>query len=351
MVLTDIAIRNAKPAEKPLRLYDRDGLYLEISPAGGKWWRLKYHFAGKEKRISLGVHPEVDLKKARQRTLEARQLIAERVDPSEHKKAAQRAAKQQDAYRFEAVAREWITRMAPGWAPRHAARVLARFERDVFPWLGPQPIARIGAPDVLSVLRRIETRGAIESAHRALTSCSQVFRYAVAMGRADRDPTRDLRGALPPVKVTHFAAITEPQRVGLLLRALDNYQGTPVVRGALRLAPMVFVRPGELRAAQWGNIDLATEEWRFTVSKTQTEHIVPLARQAVAILRDLQPLTGRSRYVFPSARGHQRPMSDNAILAAMRTLHIGKEDMSGHGFRALARTILDEVLHYRPDLT
>jgi integrase len=224
-------------------------------------------------------------------------------------------------------------------------------ERDIFPWIGGQPIANITPPQLLDVIRRIENRGAIETAHRALANCGQVFRYAVATGRAERDPSGDLRGALPPVKGTHFASVTELGKVTEVLRAMDNYEGTFPVQCALRLAPLVFVRPGELRHAQWADIDLDTAEWRYNVSKTDTQHIVPLAKQAITILLEIRPLTGHGRYVFPSARNPKgdRPMSDNAILAAMRRMGIGKDEMSGHGFRAMARTILDEVLGFRPD--
>ena len=349
MPLTDAAIKNAKPAAKPRRLYDRDGLYLEVSPAGGKWWRLKYRFLGKEKRLSLGIHPEVDLKKARQRTTEARQLIADGVDPSEHKKALKLVASDRQRNSFAVIAQEWFMRLTPTWAPGHAARVLARFERDIFPWLGGRPIADITAPELLATVRRIEARGALETAHRALSSCGQVFRYAVATGRTIATLVVICEARCRPVKVTHFAAITEPQRAGELLRAMDDYQGTLTVRCALRLAPLVFARPGELRKAEWAHIDLQAAEWRYTVTKTDTSHIVPLSKQAVALLKELKPLTGRGRYVFPSARSSQIPMSDNAILSALRRMDISKEEMSGHGFRALARTILDEVLGYRPD--
>ena len=227
---------------------------------------------------------------------------------------------------------------------------MARFERDLFPWIGAHPVADVTAPQLLAVIQRIEKRGALETAHRALGNCGQVFRYAIQTGRAERDPSSDLRGALPPVKGKHFAAVTEPKRVGELLRMMEGYEGTLTVRCALRLAQLVFVRPGELRTALWADIDLDAAEWRYTVSKTNTPHIVPLSRQAVAILRELQPLTRGSRYVLHSARSIDRPMSDNAILAAMRRLGIGKDEMSGHGFRAMARTILDEVLGVRPDL-
>jgi integrase len=349
MSLTDTAVKTAKPGLKPFRLFDRDGLYLEVTPGGGKWWRFKYRFAGKEKRLSLGVYPEVELKKARKRTSEARQLLSDGVDPSANRKAAKATRQERAANSFEVVAREWIAKQLPSWAESHGTRVLARFEHDVFPSIGGRPVSEVTAPELLTTLRRIESRGALETAHRALNTCGQVFRYAIATGRAQHDPGGDLRGALPPVKGGHFAAVTDPKRAAELLRMIDAYEGTLTVRSALRLAPLVFVRPGELRTAEWAHMDLDAGEWRYTVTKTGTPHIVPLSTQAVAILRELQPITGRGRYVFPSLRSSQRPMSDNAILAALRRMGIAKDEMSGHGFQAMARTILDEVLHYRPD--
>ena len=349
MPLTDTLARNAKPAAKTVRMFDRDGLYLEVSPRGGKWWRLKYRFAGREKRVSLGVYPEVNLKKARARTIDARQLLDAGVDPSENRRAAKAAQIEGASNSFEVVTREWIDRQMKSWVKGHGERILTRFERDIFPWIGARPIADLTAPELLTTVRRIEKRGALETAHRALSNCGQVVRYAIATGRAKRDPTVDLRGALPPVRPTHFAAITEPKRVGALMRAIEGYEGSLTVRCALRLAPLVFVRPGELRHAEWTAMDLEGGEWRYTVTKTNTPHVVPLSSQAVAVLRELKPLTGRGRYVFSSARSSQRPMSDNAILAAMRRMGIAKDEMSGHGFRAMARTILDEVLGFRPD--
>ena len=352
MPLTDTKIRTAKPADKPKRLFDGGGLYLEVSPKGGKWWRLKYRFGGKEKRLSLGVYPEVTLKDARQRREAARKLLANQVDPSEHRKAEKAAARESGANSFEVIAREWFKKRGTNWVPSHADRIIRRLERDIFPWIGGSPIAEVTAPKLLDVVRRIEQRGALETAHRTLQNCGQVFRYAVATGRAERDPSGDLRGALPPVKGEHFAAVTEPEKLAGILRALDSYEGTLVVRCALRLAPLVFVRPGELRHAQWADIDLEMAEWRYTVTKTDTKHIVPLSKQSVAILAELKPVTSRGRYVFPSARNPKgdRPMSDNAVLAALRRMGIGKEEMSVHGFRAAARTILDEVLGLPPHL-
>ena len=349
MPLTDTAIRNTKPDQKPFRLFDERGLYLEVSPPGGKGWRLKYRYDGKEKRLSLGVYPEVTLKDARDRRDAARKLLADGIDPSENRKAQKLAYAHRAASSFELVAREWFATHSATWVPDHHNRIVRRFEHDIFPWIGGRPIAEITAPELLNVVRRIESRGALETAHRALINCGQVFRYAVATGRADHDRSRDLRGALPPVKSEHFAATTNPKQVAQILRAMDGYEGTPTLRGALRLAPLVFVRPGELRKAEWADIDLDAAEWRYTVTKTTTPHIVPLSQQAVEILRELHPLTGRGRYVFPGARSNQRPMSDNAILAAMRCMGIDKDEMTGHGFRAVARTLLDEVLGVRPD--
>ena len=351
MPLSDTAIRNAKPGSKAKRMFDGGGLYLETAASGGKWWRFKYRFNGKEKRLSLGVYPDVSLKDARNRRGEARKLLDNEVDPSEHRKAKNAAKTERAANSFEVVAREWFAKHEPNWSANHANRIIRRLERDIFPWVGGKPVADITAPQLLEAVRRIEQRGALETAHRALSNCGQVFRYAVATGRAERDPSGDLRGALAPVKGTHFASVTEPKQVAGVLRALDGYEGTLPVRCALRLAPLVFVRPGELRHAQWEDIDLDNAEWRYIVTKTDTQHIVPLARQAVEILEEQKPLTGNGRYVFPSARNPKgdRPMSDNAILSAMRRMGISKDEMSGHGFRAMARTILDEVLGFRPD--
>ena len=349
MALTDTAIRNAKPAAKPVKKFDERGLFLLVTPAGGKWWRLRYKFDGKEKLLSLGVYPDVGLKDARGRRDEARKLLADGIDPGESRKAMKSARMDRAANSFEVVAREWFTKYSAIWAANHGDRIIRRFERDIFPRIGGHPIAELTAPELLAVVRKIESRGALETAHRALGNCGQVFRYAIATGRAERDLSSDLRGALPPVKGEHFSAITDPAKVGQLLRALDSYQGTFTVACALRLAPLVFVRPGELRTALWTDINLDAAEWRFTVTKTNVPHIVPLARQAIEILRELHEVTGRSRYIFPGARSAARPMSDNAILAAMRRLGISKDEMSGHGFRAMARTILDEVLGFRPD--
>ena len=350
MPLTDVQIRNEKPEGKPKRLFDERGLYIEVSPAGGKWWRFKYRFTGKEKRLSLGVYPDVSLKEARNRRDEARKLLVQGIDPSENRKALRSAAADRAQNSFEVIAREWFSKFSAEWAAAHKDRMIRLCERDLFPFLGARPIAEVTAPELLTALRRIEARGAVDTAHRARGLCGQIFRYGVATSRCERDPSADLRGALPPAKQGHLAATTEPAELAGIVRAIDGYDGELVVRCALRLGPLVFVRPGELRHAEWKDFDLEGSEWRFVVTKTKLAHIVPLSKQAVAVLKELQPLTGHNRYVFPSARSNQRPMSDNAVLAAMRRMGIAKEQMTGHGWRAAARTILDEVLGFAPHL-
>ena len=349
MALTDTAVRNTKPGKKAVILFDERGLYLEISPAGGKWWRLKYRYQGKEKRLSLGVYPDVALKAARERRDDARKLLANSIDPSENRKAEKASRSDRSGNSFEVITREWIGKHSAGWAESHSKRLIRLFERDIFPRIGRKPIAEITPSQLLDVLRSIEGRGALDTAHRALASCGQVLRYAVATGRAERNIAADLRGALPPVQAGHFAATTDPEKLVPILRMLDGYTGTLPVSCALRLAPLLFVRPGELRKAEWKDVDFDQAEWRFFVTKTKVAHIVPLARQAVELLRELHQLTGRGRYIFPNARSNKRPMSDNAIVAGMRRMGVSPEEMTGHGFRAVARTILDEVLKFRPD--
>lgn len=351
MALTDVAIRKARPAEKRIRMFDGGGLYLEISPSGGKLWRLKYRIDGKEKRLAIGTYPEISLLDARNRREAARKLLANDSDPADVKKAQKAARLDREANSFEVVAREWFAKFEPTWVDSHGDRIIRRFERDIFPWIGGRPMAEVKAPELLACLRRIEERGALETAHRALQNCGQVFRYASATGRTERDVSSDLRGALPPVKPSHRAALTEPKEIGELLRAIDGYAGSLITRCAMQLAPLVFLRPGELRHAEWVEIDLDKCEWNIPAEKMKMRqpHLVPLASQAVAILREIKALTGQGRYVFPSARTSERPMSNNAVLAALRRMGYEKEEMSGHGFRAMARTILDEVLGVRPD--
>ena len=347
MPLTNTAIRNAKPRVKRYRLFDSQGLYIEVAPSGGKWWRLKYRILGKEKRLSLGVYPEVSLKDAREKRDQARRSLSEGADPIEARKLQSIA----DGASFEAVAREWFIKFAPGWSESHANRILRRLENDVFPWLGYRSIDQIDPPELLKVIRRIESRGALETAHRAIRNCGQVFRYAVATGRAERDPTTDLNGALPPARSRHYPTITDPEAIGDLLRAIDGYQGSPITRAALRLAPLVFVRPGELRHAEWPDINLKCAEWRIPPEKMKHRriHLVPLSRQAITILKELQLRTGHGQYLFPGRRSPRRPMSENTINAALRNLGYDKNQMTGHGFRSMASTLLNEQGCWHPD--
>jgi integrase len=349
--ITDVKVRNAKPGEKDSKLFDGGGLFLLVTRGGGKLWQFKYRFGGKEKKLSFGSYPEVSLADARERREVARKQVAAGIDPGEARKAEKRTGSERAANSFEAVAREWHARQKGIWTPGHADRTIQRLERDVFPCIGARPIGEITAPDLLMVLRRIESRGAHETAHRARFVCGQIFRYALATGRAERDPAADLKGALTPLKTRHHAAITDPKEAAALLRAIDGYQGSFVVRCALQLAPLVFVRPGELRQAEWAEIDFDAAEWNIPAErmKMKQAHLVPLSDQAVGILRELQALTGNSRYLFPSGRSFARPMSDNAVNAALRRMGFGTDEMTGHGFRAMARTILDEVLQVRVD--
>jgi integrase len=349
MPLTDTAAKQAKPKDKTYRLSDEKGMYLEVTPKGQKYWRMKYRIGKQEKRLSIGVYPAVSLKKARVVREQARQHLLDGIDPSGLKQAKKLASESASGNSFKVVALEWFTKQKPIWAENHWSKVERMMTRDLFPYLGTRPLNEITPPELLAVLRKIESRGALESAKRTKQIAGQIFRYGVATGRCERDQSQDLSGALAnPIK-QHRAAITDPKLVGPLLNALDGYKGTAVVNAALRLAPLTFVRPGELRKAKWAEIDFDKAEWRYYVTKTKSDHIVPLCKQAIDILRELQPLTCNSEYVFPSARTLSRPMSDNAVLSAMRRMGIGKDEMCGHGFRAMARTILDEELHFRPD--
>ena len=350
MALTDTAIRNAKPGEKPYPLRDEKSLYLIVTPSGSKWWRLDYSFAGKRNTLSMGVYPDVTLKAAREKRDEVRRLLTEGIDPSEHRKIQKAALHERASNSFEVVAREWFSKFSPNWAVSHSTKIIRRLESEVFPWLGGRPIAEITAPELLRTIKRIESRGVLETAHRTLQNCGQVFRYGVAHGLCERDPSGDLRGALPPVKGRHFAAIVDPAGVAKLLRSFDDFKGSFIVLCALKLAPLLFVRPGELRKAEWSSIDFDSAEWRYTVTKTDTAHLVPLASQTVAILRDLNALTGHRRYVF-SGRNPEKPMSENTVNAALRRLgYDTQKDITGHGFRAMARTILHEELHQKPEV-
>lgn len=344
--LTDTAIRKAKPTDKKRRIYDERGLYLEIAPepAGSKLWRLKYRYDGKEKRLALGAYPDTTLADARAKRDDARRLLAGGTDPSAQRQATKVARVDALGNSFEVVAREWLAIQT--FVPGYRKKVSAWFENDVFPWVGASPVSELTAPDFLRVLRRIEERGAIESAHRIKQNCGNVMRYAIATSRAHRDPTADLKGALTRPTERHHAAITDPKDAGGLLRAIAGFNGTPVVKAALQLAPLVFVRPNELCSAEWQEFDLDAAEWNIPASRMKTgqAHLVPLSTQATAILRELHPLTGRGRFTFPSARtphpsSSQRPMTTNALLAALQRIGYTGNEMTTHGFRAMARTI------------
>jgi integrase len=351
MSLNAVFIQRLKPKDKPYKKSDEKGLFLLVTPSGGKLWRFKFRVVGKEKLLSLGAYPDVSLKGARDRRDAARKLLADGIDPAENRKVQKAAKSERSENSFEVVAREWFVRHKPNWAASHSDKVIKRLENDIFPWLGAKPIAEITAPDVLSCLRRTESRGALDTAHRVLQNCGQVLRYAVATGRATRDPTGDLRGALAPATHTHYAAITEPGAVGELLRAIDGFRGTFTVQCALKLAPMLFVRPGELRKARWSEFDLQKAEWRYFVTKTKTEHLVPLSSQSLAVLQELKALTGENEYIFPGIRRNGKPMSDAAVNAALRRMgYDTRTEITGHGFRAMARTILHQELGIAPEV-
>jgi integrase len=369
--------RKAKPKDKPYKMFYGDGLYLLVATNGSKYWRLKYRIDGKEKLLALGVYPEVTLRGeflekgnldswidgAKDLCAKARKLLAAGIDPSNTRKTKRKVAKQAIEYRsedsFEVLAREWHKKFSPTWSDSHAYWVLRRLEQYVFPLIGTRPIADLKGSDVLKVLQRIESV-ALETAHRVKFVIGQIFRYAVGSGKAERDWTADLKGLLPPRSQKHHAAITDPKEVAGLLRAIDDFTGTYTVKCALQLAPLVFLRPGELRNAEWSEFDLDAAEWNFPVERLKLKkrvkedrkgekHLVPLSRQAVEILKGLRALTGASKYVFPSARTNNRPMSNMATNAGLARMGY-KGEMTSHGFRAMARTILDEVLQQRVDL-
>ena len=346
--LTDTLVKSTKPKDAPYKLSDGGGLYLLVKPNGGKYWHLAYRYNEKQKLLSLGVYPEVSLKDARKKRDAARKLLAQNIDPSEAKKEEKRLANLQAANTFEAITREWLEKQ------NHLADVTQNKSKWLLDFaitgFGKKAITDITAPDVLAVCQLLEKQEKRETARRIKVKCGQVFRYAIQNGLATYNPTQDLKGALQPVITKHQAAITDPVEVGELLRAIAGYKGQFVTLCALKLAPMVFVRPSELRQARWEDIDLETKEWRYHVNKTNTAHIVPLSRQAVTILKELHALTGRSPYVFPSIRTNSRPMSENTINPALRRLGYTSEQMCGHGFRAMARTLLEEVLGYPYDV-
>ena len=342
MPLNDPAIRNAKTDTKQKKLYDSGGLYLLVTPNGGKWWRFKYRFGGKEKLLSLGTYPQVSLKDARDERDKAKKLLRNRIDPAFERKVVKLAESGQGS--LEAVAREWLAKFSQSWSTSHTETIKQRLENYIIPNLGQRQINEIAAPELLAVLRKIEALGYVETAHRVKQICGQIFRYAIATGRTERDPAADLKGALPPAKSKSMASILDPKGVGGLLRTIDDYKGSIVTQCALQLGVLSFVRPGELRHAEWEEINLEAAEWRIPAEKMKMKspHIVPLSKQAVSVLKKIQPLTGQARYVFPSERTNSRPMSENTVNAALRRMGYTKDELTGHGFRSMASTLLHE---------
>ncbi len=372
LIPSEATLRAIKPGDPRSRLSDGDGLFLLLSVKGGSSaWRLDYRFQNKRNTLSLGTYPDTSLALARRKADAARKLLAEGFDPSQQRKAEretwaeERAVAEREAQglpgvgTFEAVAREWFAVRRDGWSKSYGDKVIARLETDVFPYVGRVPAADISGPQLLEVMRRIEARGVIETAHRALQDSGQVFRYAVATGHAKFNPARELKDALRQPNPRHFPAIVEPKRLGELLRAMDNYQATPVVRAALKLAPMLLLRPGELRFAEWTEIDVDQALWSVPAARMKRElrqkingtpHLVPLPRQAVEVFRELQALTGQGKMVFRGERHHDRAMSENTVNAALRAMGFSADEVTGHGFRATARTMLHERLGFSPDV-
>ena len=354
MPLTDTAIRTAKPTDKAVKLFDGGGLYLEIAPSGGKWWRLKYRFQGKEKRISLGTYPTVSLKDARERREQAKRLIEQGIDPSNQRKEAKAAAaaiEQEQNTTFEAVARDWFSKKRNAWTPGHQKKILSRLENQLFPFLGAKLFSSLEPGDFLAAIQKAESRGAIETAHRLAQLCGQVSRYARIVGLTRYDVAAGLTEALTPVQTNHYATITDPTEVGHLLRAIDEYAGEPSIRFALKVLPFVFVRSVELRGAEWREFDFESATWIIPAErmKMKRPHTVPLAHQVITLLNDLHSLTGSGQYLFPSLFSASRPISDMGLLNALRRMGYAKGVMTIHGFRSLASTLLNEQ-GYRADV-
>lgn len=353
MPLTDTFVRQVKPSGKAAgdSHADGGGMYLLVKPSG-KYWRMDYRFAGKRKTLALGVYPAVTLAQARRRRDDAKAQLADGVDPSVSKREEKLARKMVAENTFEKVAMQWLHATAADRKEITQQKVQTWLEKDMFPSIGKLPISTIGPRDVLAMARKMEERGANESAKRLVQICGQVFRYAVAEGSAERDVTQDLKGALQKAEKRHYAAITDPAQLAPLLRAMDGYSGHIYSRTALLLTPLLFVRPGELRKAEWSEIDFEAAEWRIPASKMKmkSDHIVPLSTQAIELLRQVHPISGHGKYVFPSIRTGERPMSENTVSAALRAIGYDRDTQTAHGFRATARTIMDEVLGERVDL-
>lgn len=353
--LTSKELENAKPGATTRRLSDGGGLYLEISPNGSRYWRMAYRFGGKQKTLALGVYPKIKAPEARKAAQQAKEHLAADRDPGLIKKALKGGACAENT--FQAVAEEWIEKFKHMWTESHLKNVSGRLQRDLYPWIGNRPVGEITAPELLQVLRKIEMRGHIESAHRASTNAGQVFMYAIATGRAERNPAADLKGAIPPAAVKHMSSITDPLQVGELLRAFDRYHGSPLTKCALQLAAHVFLRSGEIRLAEWTEIDLEKAEWRIPVSRMKGKkrdkeanptgyHFVPLAKQVLLILGEIHALSGQGKYLFPGLRSSTRPMSDATLTNALRRMGYSPEELHVHGLRATARTLIRQELGF-----
>ncbi|NVK57832.1 MAG: integrase arm-type DNA-binding domain-containing protein [Alteromonadaceae bacterium] len=347
--LTDSQVKSAKPSDKDYKLYDGEGLYILVKANSKKYWRLKYRFGGKEKVLALGVYPKISLAQARQATLKEKAKIIEGIDPSQERKLKKLTANLSNNNTFASIADEFIEKKMQNMSKVHLDRTTRAINRDLKPDIGTRPISEITAPELLAILRKVEERGAIETAHRIKQVAGQIFRYAIATGRAERDISADLKGALASPEKNHFAAIVEPKEVAKLMVAINDYKGTAVVSAALKLSPLLFCRPGELRHLEWKEVNFEEGRIELPAEKMKIKEplIIPLSKQAISILKALEPLTSNGRYVFPSARGKSRPMSDNAVRTALRTLGYDNNTMTTHGFRAMARTLLDEVLGFR----
>lgn len=344
MKLTDNKIRNLKPREKQYKVSDGKNLFLIITPNGSKYWRYKYIFNEKEKTLAIGVYPNITLSQAREKRNEAKQQLANGNDPSFIKQTKQLIRKQTAQNTFEAVAREWHSKFLSKWSEKYAIKTVDRLEKNIFPWIGNKPISEVTSMELLKLLQKIEARGARETAHRVLQICGQIFRYAIVTAKVEIDPSAALKGALEPVPKNHYASITNPEEIGKLLRSIDSYNGYLVTKYALKLSALLFVRPGELRAAEWSEFNFDNAEWRIPAAKMKMKsvHIVPLSTQAIAILRQLQQITGQQKYLFPGLVNSYRPMSDNTITCALRRLGYTSNEMTAHGFRSMACTILNE---------
>jgi integrase len=352
MKLNNTIVKNAKATGKTQKLSDGRGMFLEISPTGNKWWRYKYRIDGKEKKLALGVYPEITLKEAREKLSKARKLVSEGIDPIENKQALKNSRIKENKNTFEVIAREWHTRNIENWTEKHGSTILKRLEQNIFPSLGNTPISKILPHHLLKTLNKVEDRGAIDTAHRILQYCTKVCRYAILTNRLEQDFTIGVKEVLKPHQKSHLASITDPKKVSPLLHSIENYSGYPITKLALKLLPLVFVRPGELRNAEWSEIDFEKKEWNIPAEKMKMRqpHLVPLSKQAIIILKETKLMTSHSKYIFPSITSLKRPMSDNTLNLALRRMDYTKEEMTAHGFRAMARTLLDEELKFRPDI-